>query len=68
VNRFDSDFVLKNIKKELSVFLNDRQKTKVFDSKLSKFLPFLGRTNIYVSKKPIFFSLFLLSGTNSSNI
>ncbi len=38
-NRFDSDFVFKKTKKsELSVFfLNEGQKTKGFDSKLSKF-------------------------------
>jgi hypothetical protein len=38
-NRFDSDFVFKKTKKnELSFFLkNEGQKTKGFDSKLSKF-------------------------------
>jgi hypothetical protein len=37
-NRFDSDFVFKKTKKsELSFFFNEGQKTKGFDSKLSKF-------------------------------
>ncbi len=37
-NRFDSDFVFKKTKKQTFVFfLNEGQKTKGFDSKLSKF-------------------------------
>jgi hypothetical protein len=36
-NTVDSDFVFKNRKKTTSSFLNESQKTKGFDIKLSKF-------------------------------